>query len=518
MKSLPLSVYLKGLLSCFYLLILSFVTVVTVRAQAETDLQVTIDSQPETARGGERIKYVYSIKNNGPSSTEAFLLGSNETMLEYVSATPIKGSCEINERDQYVLRCRIGDLSPGESATVEITALIRDIDDLRALGAGNGNGSGTTNKSSIEEEPYPLSWVNVYSSIKDVNEQNDHVQLEVKLRPSANKPPIVKIISPKENEILVRPATSKISHTISIEASDPDGKIVAVKIEGLMEVGFIGPDEKGNLSFEYEGVRYSAVELQAYLANHPPPEKVATPTGKNIYTYTMKSVPYGRNILTVVAVDNGGRESRTATTFDVKSDSTIEIVSPKKNEIVEPGSSITIETISTLKQGRLLDVTVSGDGVSLNGEPIKMELVSKQGNVYRHRFQIDNVKSNNFRNFLDFKLNEVDGGYADAHVGFLVRDVPKMAFTSFRDGDVVEPEAEDQSRKIRIVIQIENRRYNDQYELYIDGKYHNDFSSDALFWINPPVGKHTLQIVATFGPITDKVEIARSPLINVTVK
>ena len=492
----------------------------TISAQDKVDLQVKLESQPESARGGETIKYTYSIRNNGPTTAvNTVLIGSKENLLNYESATASKGNCTIDERDTWILRCRLGDLLPDQTVTVEVSAKVSDFDDLNFL-TGNGSGGGGMSRNApINEPTYPLSHVRVSSSNIDTNEENDFIDLMVKLFPSANKAPIVRILSPKDEAKLIRPAGLPITSTVTIEASDLDGKVVSVKVvEPLQDIRPVGINEKGYI-FEYEGVRYSAPELEEYLKRNPPTDKLATPTGKNIYTYTMTYLPYGVNQLRVEAVDDGGRKTATGISFEVIGDSKIEIVSPKRYQIVSPGSPLTVETISTLKQGRIRDVTITGDGIGYPAEPVKMVLVSKQGNVYRHRFQINEIPFNSVYSNLQVRLYEESGGYVDAGVGFLVRDPPKMSFTSFNDGDSLErSDFEDTGAKvIRVGVEIANRNYDDDYELLIDGKYYGTFSSEALNWLNPTIGKHTLQIVASFDK-RSKVELARSLLITVTVR
>src|SRR5262249_34995891 len=163
------------------------------------------------------------------------------------------------------------------------------------------------------------------------------------------------------------------------------------------------------------------------------------------------------------------------------SGSTIEIVSPKPDQIFAPGSTVTIETISRLKGGRLKEVSISGAGIDIDQQsgPPRMELVSNQGNVYRHRFVVKDVPAASVYSHFNVYLVEDSGGYADAEVGFLVRDLPKIVLKSIRDGQTL-PKAE----KILLTFDGVHPSMSEQYTLYIDGKSHSDLSSDSIYWLN----------------------------------
>jgi hypothetical protein len=266
MKPSPLLVFIFLLLTCAYV----------VSAQYETDIKVMIESQPQIARGGEHIKYTYSVRNDGPATAEGYLLGGSEQLIRYDSAKSSKGSCAIDQRGTWVLRCILGELAQNETATIEVSATVVDIDDLNTL-CGNKeenirnfllrkDGGAQSKIAPLKEVTCRLSIVRVDASIKDTNDQNDRAYLNVKLLPSANKPPILKILSPKENEIFIKPAGQQVSRTISIEASDPDGKIIAVKVD----CGIEKKDPYDDFELLIDGKRYGTLVSDSIRWLNPP--------------------------------------------------------------------------------------------------------------------------------------------------------------------------------------------------------------------------------------------------------
>jgi len=526
----PFSYFKKYMKYVFLILLCTFV--VNASGQSKVDLELKVQTASETARGGESFSYLVTVGNRGTQkATDVVVANWPEDFVRIVSGTSSQGKCDFSDPDNKSrMHCEIGNLSPGETVTINFETKIGDFDypDPGGIGTGRGGGLGEPGKS----EPPAVGLIPVQGKAKSddsdshksslgtlwlradeesLDRNNDHADILVKLLPSLNRAPQVRIVTPKDRETLIRPAGSQIDFVVNIEASDVDGRVVKVRVDDPVHCPRpVGMDEKG-YKFEYDGVVYSATELAEYLKKNPPLERVATATGKNTFAYTMTDPPYGPNYLSVVVVDDGGRESHASVTFFVKSDSTIEIVSPKRDQIIAPGSTVTVETISRLKSGRLKEVYISGDGIAVNPQEglVKMELVSSQGNVYRHRFVVKDIPANSVYSNLNVVLVEDSGGYTDAGVGFLVRKMPRFAFTSIRDGETLQ-----KAERILIACSIENRSSNDEYILYVDGKSYSTLYSDSIYWLSPDIGTHAIQIVATFA----KVELTKSPLITVHVK
>jgi len=498
--------------------------------QSKVDIEIKVEFSRDSVRGGEELPFTATVRNIGQErATDVILTTGEYGPLNIISGEPDLGKCVLGKGPhQDKFRCEFGNIGPGASATIRGIIKIADWDvstDPREIEAAKGlveamQRAYPNSDTQPVDERSNLGTFWVAPAEAEDNRDNNYADLKIKVLPSVNKAPQIKILSPKNEGTLIRPAGQPFSYAVSIEAGDIDGKVVAVTVvEPKHDIRPVGMNEKGYL-FEYEGVQYSAVELEEYLRKNPPSQRLATQTGKNTYAYTMTDPPYGHNQLHVTAVDDSGREANTWISFEIKADSTIEIISPKADQIISPGSTLTVETISKLKSGRLKDVSIVGDGIQSDSvELVKMALVSKQGNMYRHRFEIKGVQENSVYSHVRVMLLEDTGGYADAGVGYLVRDLPIISFTSFKDGDTVEPSElpDAKAEKVDVSIEIENRISNDDYELFIDGKYHTTMSSESIYWLNPAKGKHTLQVVASFGK-TKKVKLARSPLITVTVR
>jgi len=487
-----------------------------VAAQSKVDIELTLQLSRDTARGGEEVAFTANIRNIGAAkATDVILLSERYGSLSIVSAETSLGKC-VPGRDARDgrFRCELGDISPGASATINGIIKVMDLDepedDRRRASAEAVPRAIFKYNPDAADDRVDLGSISVVADEPDDNRENNDADFRMKLLPSANRAPQVRILSPKNQGVLIRPSGSQSSYTVTIEASDVDGTVAEVRVnDPKHSPNPVGTDEKG-YRFEYEGVVYSAADLEEYLKKNPPAERTATPTGKNTFSYTLTDPFYGPNQLSVVAVDNGGRESYASVLFFVKSDSTIEIVSPKPDQIFSPGSTITVETISRLKAGRLKDVIIAGDGIGYDpDEAVKMELVSRQGNVYRHRYLIKGAPANNVYSHVQVTLLEDAYAYTDAAVGYLVRELPKMSITSFKDGDVLKA-----ADSIRVTCDIRDRDLITEYALFLDGKHLSTLESESINWLNPKLGKHTFQIVASFA----KVELSRSPMITVTVE
>jgi uncharacterized repeat protein (TIGR01451 family) len=82
------------------------------------DLSVTHTATPDPVPAWQTVTYTATVTNNGPSAaTGATLTETLPPSLGYESATPSQGSCS---HSTGVVRCSLGELESGSSATVEI--------------------------------------------------------------------------------------------------------------------------------------------------------------------------------------------------------------------------------------------------------------------------------------------------------------------------------------------------------------------------------------------------------------
>lgn len=517
-----------------YLAVLSSLFLISASAfpQRKTDLEVTVQTPAEPVRGGESFSYSVAVKNNGPAkATEVYLMNSELDSGEIVSGLPDKGSCSLDDegRGSSKLRCKFGSLEPGESVKVTVTAKIHDFGGeeisrsfpdapfQRVLGNYGDNKPISPNSPddgpAVEQRPIDdrasLASVYISSDTEDVNQENDAAQVLVKLLPSKNAPPRVKVLSPKNEAVVVKRAKSPFKLTIEIEAFDPDGTVEKVVVRDPFHQArpFI---EDGQYKFLYEGKKYTGKELDDYWKAVPPPEPLATKTGPKTFSFTVTNVDYGLNYLLIKAIDDGGRVDAVHLHFTVKGDASIEIVSPKQNQIVEPGSDLVVETVSKLNEGQVKDIflQVSTKYPATAEEIPKLELVSKKGNVYRHRYVLKNLQEDSgFTNLL-VVLNEDSGAVTQsAMVGFLVRKRPAITVTLIEDGATYP-----KNEPIQIGFEADEGHHDVQFRILVNGKKDDIYETYYLRGADP--GVYTIVIVA----YRHDVELSRSKPMKIYVK
>ncbi len=194
-------------------------------------------------------------------------------------------------------------------------------------------------------------------------------------------------------------------------------------------------------------------------------------------------------------------------------DATVEVLSPKSKEIFKPGSNIEVETRTEMHGRTLKDIYVTYDGIgqALELGPTPMELVSVEGDVYRHHLTLENAPLGRvYSNLMVYVIDDSDA-VTTMDVGYLVKERPQVRINSVKDGQTfVKPD--------RIAVSIDKaaigRSNEDQFCLVVDGRDQGVYPDGALFWLSPRPGTHTIQIVVRF---TD-IELSRSELITVHVK
>lgn len=338
------------------------------------------------------------------------------------------------------------------------------------------------------------------------------------LAQSENLPPRVEIVSPANETTLIKADQKSPDIQIKIKAFDTDGTIKKVDVSGYT-IPITGMISEGDqIKYIVWDRTYSIEEMIAIESDSDSHNKLigqfyeeAVKTGKDVYIYTLKNPKYGTNKIRVKATDNGGKTTSTMVEFTVKGDSTIEFVQPESKQVFSPNSTVAFETVSKLNNGQVKRIyfqRING----INGNDFinpTAELVSIEGNVYRHRYILKNLIEDDAYQLFQAVLIEQSGAVTKSEpINFLVRNVPKINITSLKNGQEIEGEKE-----IKILFETTDSNSMDEFELYINGKYQASPSSGYI-WINPKKGVHKIQIIAKF----DDIELSKSELITVKIK
>jgi uncharacterized repeat protein (TIGR01451 family) len=518
---------------CWVFVCLLFFSFESIGQSNRIDLQVKVQMATDTVRGGETLSYMITAGNIGSAKASNVIL-INDTIRagEIVSGVPSIGNCELDgRRSEKLLRCELGEIEAGSSVTILVSAKIHDFGDVSETGKSPSSPF-EINRKLVNEAAKPLqvereasdrepdealgtSLASIWLSAdggQEHNEENNRASILAKLLPSKNIPPRIKIISPKTDALIIRRARTPFKMTVEIEAFDPDGSIekVVVRENSNTARPFV---EDGQYKFHYEGKKYTAKGLEEFWAGNPPVERLAARTGKNTYAYTIADPDYGMNRLSVDAVDNGGRKQFSMVGFTVKGDATIEIISPTANQVVEPGSDLVVEVESKLNEGQVKElILLRPDSYSMNEtDHARFQLVSKRGNIYRHRYVLKNVKEDSVTNIRAMLVEDSGAITGSESVGFLVRKRPKIRITSVSDGQVFEkPES------ITFNFESLDHSRDEQFKLYINGKYHADlYYGGGYIWHRPKPGTYTIEIAAI---AFREIELARSEPIRIIVK
>ena len=509
-------------------------------AQSNVDLQVSVQLSSESARGGEPFSFTVQVNNRGSSKAAdvSLLAWPDNQHFSITSVVTQRGMCTgETERSDSRWRCKIGDLSAGETISFTIAGKVSDIDEeiskgelpidvtalreidqakartaeaqARVLAAAEAASGKKITEQDIGTITLGTIWVS--SDVEDKNPDDDSLSVRVQSLPNRNKPPQVAVANPKADAVLVRPAQKLTSFEFTIEAFDPDGEIEKVQVLDPKDAITPVPGA-GRWEFLYHGAKYTAAELENFLRSNPQPETLARRSAKNTYLYTVTNPAWGRNRLSVTVTDNGGRTRSTYTDFNVRGDATVEIITPKKDEIVEPGSSLMVETVTTLNEGPIKEIFLVGD-VQSETYRVPLELVSRKGNVYRHRYLLKNVQENSVYSSFHAVLVETSGAITESKgVGFLPRHRRIVKFANIRNGQVFN-----KPNKIEMQFSgIENAGMDEDYQLLIDGKYQASVYR-GFTWHSPEPGTHTVEVVVRFGRL-DGPEIGRSERITVHVQ
>lgn len=279
-------------------------------AQTGHELEVSIIPSSTTARGGEHFNFKVIVKNRGDAkAVDVKIVVTDFRSGEFISVTPTAGTCSIERpRGENVkLRCVFGDLEAQAEAHADVSIKFFDRDEITVH--PNARKLAEMLKADISEDSDELI-ATVLTGGRDIdrNRENDVAYLHLKLLPSRNLRPKVRIISPQPNSNFVKPLNGELTFTIRVEALDPDGKIEKVIVEDPFHtIRPVSIAENGEFEFLYMGKTYSASELELHTRTSPPVENRAAKVGTNIYEFVVTRTECGANRFRIDAIDDGGR-------------------------------------------------------------------------------------------------------------------------------------------------------------------------------------------------------------------
>lgn len=491
------------------------------------DLEVTAQAASETARGGETFSYTVTVKNTGAATATNVILMQDGDLGE-TTASASAGVCALLKESAQIpkpFQCRLGDIEKGESVIINFSIRLKHFGgepeeyNRSPVMLPSITGQSENSKKSI------IADINVTSEETEANTENNIVTIRAELLPSTNLPPRIEIVLPKVESTYIKPLTKKLEIPLLIKAFDPDGKITKVRVN---EQNFQIIIEDNQYKFVFGGKKYTAQEaedrreeLEQYFGGD------AVSNGNGTYSYVLKNLKYGINRVFVDTTDDGERFASTSLEIEVKSDATMEIVSPVAEQVIAPGTNLTFETASKFGNGitpqlRILGVQEENFIPKTFAEVPLMQQVSKTGDAYKHQFVWKVPKEGDF----EFTIIAFENG-EDTKTSQFVRITgayPRIIkFISLKNGQVF-----DSQKPIEIKIEARDSKGTivpDRFDLLIDGKkfveMNNSLCEECLpksyIW-SPPFltkGTHTIQVI---GRNWRGIELGKSEVITITVK
>jgi uncharacterized repeat protein (TIGR01451 family) len=522
-------------------------------AQSKVDLEVTAQAASETARGGEMFSYTVTVKNIGSAKASEVILMQDGNS-EETSAVSSAGTCALLEESQQLpkpFRCMLGDIEQGESVIINFSIKFRD------FGGEEEDGNvrvpmmlpSLERRELSEEEKANLSKttvadINVSAEENENDRDNNRTEIKAELLSSKNKAPHVQIISPKSDEAIPRQVNKPFEVTLTIKAFDSDGKIEKVIVHDPAyerKYDWTTVFEDDQYKYLYEGKKFTRKEFEEYLEASKPPERLATKTGANTYTYALKNSRFRENVISITAVDDGGRMDFTSTIFIVEGDAKVEIVTPKNEQVFAPDATITIETSSKINDAALNNLRIMAtrnDYISPEWSDYPLlELISKTGNTFRNRYILKNLPEGNY-NLKAILFNDKNPTNFSESVRIIIAEPRVIKITSFKNGQKFE---QDKPIMLRVeAIDIKGNMIHDNLALMIDDKQYGEISNSWTNELTPPYKKiidpkiefnildkislekgfHKIQIIAKENDIglNTKAILGKSEIITINVK
>ena len=538
----------RSLFTGSVVLLLLSLSVSSTSGQGKPEIEVKVEASSDVARGGEAFPFTITITNIGTVKADDVVLRTLESVsfFELMSGLSSKGNCVKSGYDSdEVLRCKIGDLLPGESVTIEVQSKIEEIGDRseseepfgpngemvaapppppppanRSVGESAQREdllfkrrealSSTVDASTLSDgDGTNLASIDAYASNEHRESGNSRASLKVTVLPSRNIPPRLQIVNPTLAR-LKKSITRTLNVPISIKAFDPDGQITRVRVNDQKKYDemvaanpfrrtYEGADSKyfiGDREFTAEDLNAFYMELSEKAAAS------AQRSGKDTFDFLWKDLRYGRNDIHFRATDNGGRVAALTLTVYVISDAEIEFVGPENNQILTPGASVKIEVLGHMKTGSktVLKLERLKDGSfpsPFADQPFKETRRPGNRAVYSFDWRqmvegIYNVSAVLFENGIE--TLRIPGPR------ILVREPQTIRITSFNDSQVFRD-----NETIPIAFEALTSKGEpsfDRFELIVDGKYIAEISNsfERIYENADPSGPPVQRIVRRNHP------------------
>jgi uncharacterized repeat protein (TIGR01451 family) len=416
-----------------------------------TNVKVEASDSPDPVRAGNSLTYNLQARNiSSQAASSVILMHILPPNVDFVSATPTQGTCRLGASDLGLhdvpgfdnrVYCQLGSILPNTNVPVSIVVTPNE---------------GESTYPAQGEQFSSLSAIRAFET--DTDDADNSAALVTTVLPSLNAKPIISILSPSADQVFVSPVLSQISIPISISATDSDGTISQVSI----------------------------YDNNVLVGN-------ATAVGGNVYQYTLSTPTYGDHKLIAQAIDNGGRSASTVVPILVNGLSSFSITNPTQT-VVEPGSSILIETSAGIPSSRVQKVELFADGILL----ARLRQISATGGTSKHQFTWTNAPVGKYQ--LSAILTEYSGATTLANGGLLtISRPPQVTVTVPGDGTSHQQATQ---LPIRATI-VDSDGYAENVDYFINGiRVGSDTGNIAsgistFTWQNPPEGLYTLVVVAT---------------------
>lgn len=304
-----------------------------IKSNASTaDLEVsyigTLDHQTSPAP----LNYKVMILNKGPDvASDVGLVDSLSGHVTFISVESSRGSCKERTGTIY---CKIGNLKPGESASIAIRVQPYE-----------GQGSFPTEGMPI------VNAASASASERDPEPENNKVSTSMIVFPDPNLPPSVKIVNLINKTLLVGPAQI----TLKAIATDAEGSIRMVEF--------------------FDNGRLIGTG--------------ASTDGKT-FALPVEGLSFGRHVILAVATDSGGRTNESLPSTLIVNGLAKVRVEPLNESVISPESNITLIATAKHPSGEISKVEFFANDqrigeASFEGET-KYRLIWK--NVHRSTYSI----------------------------------------------------------------------------------------------------------------------------------
>jgi len=526
-------------------------------SQEKAVLEVKGEASPKNIRGGEKMVYSFTVTNtSGVPAKDITIIHKLLAGFDFVSANVTQGAYETNLRVTSAgtpkIWAHFGDLQgyAGATLTIEVKALewgdISENNSDKSPPLGNGGVRAYIDqlKGKKRDETLPpgasavrIDYPSLFCGECVKPDATYRESISIALLPSTNIPPRVKILTPKEEQAVVRRADRPGEVTLQINAFDPDGSIQKVSVE---DPEFFGPND---IFYDEDGVRKMKIQGKVYtveeLEDNPEPlkyyERFAAKTGPGTYTYTLKNLRFGYHVIHVTAYDNGGRGATNTVRFTAVGDAKIAFYGLTDKQVIRPAEFIKLQTVSTINDPGLSDLRIIikplGDNVWDFDSMPRPRRVSTAGNISRHEYLWKAPAEGSY----NLRLYLLDKGFPtnEERIEVTVAEERLIKITSLKNGQEIN---RDDDLKLTVDARdVKGRHVDDELTILIDGKNEGPISNSwqpnpekpGEYNLNAQAGRkiiigrgrHTVQIVARMKLfILDGPEVGRSELITITVK